>query len=482
MNQFAQYYRVLGLDTTATLEEVKQAYRSLAKKWHPDRFVNQPELLEKARQEIQKINQAYAIIKERGADGEIKTEVKANSGYGIKTKKTAPEIHYHRGVEFAEAEEYDSAIAEFTQAIKIDSEYLKAYQYRGFILSKLGYELRADADLKKAAFLKIKQKDYSSEAANKSSNADYATKQTSQNWQIRHTLLAHQKEVSAICLSKDNRFFVSGGRDGCIKLWQTRTGQAIAKLSYKAAAINSLTLSNNNKILITGNSDSTIGLWNLEEKKLLQTLSRKFAKHYDGVIAVALDSRTNTLISGGADNLIKIWNLDTAREIREIACSSGTFTSLAINHRKGYFCHGGLERQIRIRETATGKVIRSLRGDAGTLTLAFSLDGKFLAAGQTNCQIQLWNMATGKKYCTLIGHRDRISSLAFSAEGKTLLSGSCDNTIKLWDIDKIKNTETLHGHKSTVSSLCITSDNKTIISGSHDRTIKIWQHSALNDR
>ena len=43
MNQLAQYYRVLGLDTTATLEEVKQAYRSLAKKWHPDRFINQPQ-------------------------------------------------------------------------------------------------------------------------------------------------------------------------------------------------------------------------------------------------------------------------------------------------------------------------------------------------------------------------------------------------------------------------------------------------------
>lgn len=31
------YYQILGLDQNATLEQIKKAYRTLAKKWHPDK-------------------------------------------------------------------------------------------------------------------------------------------------------------------------------------------------------------------------------------------------------------------------------------------------------------------------------------------------------------------------------------------------------------------------------------------------------------
>jgi len=37
-------YRTLDLENGASLEEVKQARRDLAKVWHPDRFPNDPKM------------------------------------------------------------------------------------------------------------------------------------------------------------------------------------------------------------------------------------------------------------------------------------------------------------------------------------------------------------------------------------------------------------------------------------------------------
>lgn len=149
MTDISKYYKILGLDITASSTEIKTAYRSLAKKWHPDRFVNVPEQLKQAEQEIQKINEAYEILKDR-----IQDTTNLNSDRKIKIQKYDEIYHYNLGVEFADKEDYQNAITEFSQAIKLDSNYIKAYQYRGFILSKLGYEYRANADFRKVAEIK----------------------------------------------------------------------------------------------------------------------------------------------------------------------------------------------------------------------------------------------------------------------------------------------------------------------------------------
>ena len=58
-------YRVLGITSAATDEEVKKAYRELAKKYHPDKYVNSP-LAEAASEKMKEINEAYdRILEER---------------------------------------------------------------------------------------------------------------------------------------------------------------------------------------------------------------------------------------------------------------------------------------------------------------------------------------------------------------------------------------------------------------------------------
>lgn len=53
------YYKLLGVDKTASTEDIKKAYRKLAFKWHPDR---NPDNKAQAEEKFKKISEAYAVL------------------------------------------------------------------------------------------------------------------------------------------------------------------------------------------------------------------------------------------------------------------------------------------------------------------------------------------------------------------------------------------------------------------------------------
>jgi len=50
---------VLGVKPGVSDRELKAAHRDLAKVWHPDRFLHDPRLQEKAQEKLKEINEAY---------------------------------------------------------------------------------------------------------------------------------------------------------------------------------------------------------------------------------------------------------------------------------------------------------------------------------------------------------------------------------------------------------------------------------------
>ncbi len=61
--QSRNYYEILGLDKDASQEQIKKAYRDLAKKYHPDRYADlADDLRDQAEQRFKEINEAFSVL------------------------------------------------------------------------------------------------------------------------------------------------------------------------------------------------------------------------------------------------------------------------------------------------------------------------------------------------------------------------------------------------------------------------------------
>lgn len=82
-------YEILGVTPDASDEEIKQKHRELAKKYHPDRYSNDP-LADLAEEKFKEINEAYDIIMQQRKNGQFGSN---SSYYNSANRYTSPEYN-----------------------------------------------------------------------------------------------------------------------------------------------------------------------------------------------------------------------------------------------------------------------------------------------------------------------------------------------------------------------------------------------------
>lgn len=501
MSSMNRYYEILGLQPGSSPADVKQAYRTLAKTWHPDRFTHDPVLKRQAEEKLKAINEAYHQLKDFqppqvSSHGSPAPASHSSARTTVSSKPTNAEFWYNRGAENASLGRYKDALEDFSMAIKLNPKYAEAYRYRGFAHSMLGFELGAESDLRQAKVLELEQKRAAerSQSARDQPNPTSAPKSRAWNWKRDHpaaqpaapptppkvgtwdavqTWHDHTEAISAIALSRDGKFLVSGSWDATVKFWNLRTGMVFHTLTQHAGPITAIALSLNGELLATA-SHQTIKLWDLKMGNLLRTLSA----HTDPINALAISPDNYELVSGGQDGRVCFWNLKSKR-LDPVGYQHGApILSIAISPDGQLAMSGGADHILTVHQARTGEQLRSLVGHpAGLTSIAISADGKRFATGGEDGTIAMWSetaIVTGNLDRIWVAHTGVVRSLTFSPDGRILASSGDDATIRLWN-PMGERLATLSGHRDRVNAIVFSGSGQTLLSGSADKTIRLWQ-------
>jgi WD40 repeat protein len=266
--------------------------------------------------------------------------------------------------------------------------------------------------------------------------ADFLELVDSQTGEVVRSLSDYSGWWRSVDVSPDGKILASGSDDNSLALWDIATGWKLSSLQGSGDSSNLVVVdfSPDGSLLASGSTDSVIKLWNISPGEILRELNS-----YEGdVCSVAFSTDGKKLASIKYFNPgFELWDVETGQKIEysqdRLDSFSRYYYRIAISPVAKVLAVGGKGR-VGLWDIATGRELRTMIESTGFVAeVAFSPDGKSLAAGSKNGTIGLWDAATGWELRKLRGHSDYISDIVFSPNGMILASGSSDDEIRIWD-------------------------------------------------
>jgi WD40 repeat protein/serine/threonine protein kinase len=250
-------------------------------------------------------------------------------------------------------------------------------------------------------------------------------------------VLGEQADVCSVAISPDGRFVASGGNDWKVRLWNLGgwepgiTTPPCRLLKGHAHSVWSVVFSPDGRLLASGSLDGTIMLWDVHTGKNTLTLAGHSRWH--SLLAFSPDGRT--IAAGGDDGTINRWDLATGQRREPLRFHRGIVRAVACSPDGRLLASAGEDQTVQIIEVATGRSLRVFRGDTKYTDVAFSPDGKLVAAtcDAVGPSVRTWEVESGQEQPSLRGHTTHVSDLAFHPLGRLLATGSWDGTARVWD-------------------------------------------------
>jgi WD40 repeat protein len=259
-------------------------------------------------------------------------------------------------------------------------------------------------------------------------------------WKLRDGLGA-----SFVAYSPDGKGVLAGGWHDHSRIWSVDSDAELYRVNARAQDLSEVifhaAFMPNNRIVTVhrDNHDGpcTLRIWNVGTNDPPKEF--KGHKHYVSEVAVSPDGRF--LLSGGRgrDPSLRLWNVASGKEVWSFVEKGNDPTILAVVFaprpngdltKKDLAASAGTStvptRLWDVNATGEMKERFTLEGigqGVSTMCLAFTPDGKQLAAGTDDGRLLFWDCATGKKVREIVAS-GKISGLSFAPDGRHLATAN----------------------------------------------------------
>jgi WD40 repeat protein len=203
------------------------------------------------------------------------------------------------------------------------------------------------------------------------------------------------------------------------------------------------------------------------------------------VHTLAFSPDSEVLACGEKNGSLVLWDATAGAVVRDLAGPDVRLHQVAFSPDGALLATAGKSATsavVRLWKVATGQRVFTARlpGDWPAWCVAFSPDGKTLAAGLEAGEVRLWDVATGRERGRLSGHGGRVRWIGFHPDGLSLVvAGNWpDHVVHIWDLETRTRRFRLAGHDSEVLAGAWRGDGRLLITaGALDGTVRLWDLS-----